>query len=69
MTLHIFMFSLIHYIFIFATDTWVNSGNVRARIIRPDISVTTGRLQYIDAVPGIPSMDIPTLIYYDNYLM
>jgi len=52
------------------SETWVNGGHVRARILRPDIDTTNnGRLQYIDAVPGVPWMDIPTLIAYDEYLV
>ena len=47
----------------------MNGGNVRARIIRPDVGVTNGALQYIDRVLGIPTMDIPTLIYDDGHLL
>ncbi|XP_052261355.1 uncharacterized protein LOC127865553 isoform X1 [Dreissena polymorpha] len=51
-------------------DTWVNNGNVRGRIVRPDIDCTNnGRIQLIDAVPGVPWMDIPTTIEYDEYLL
>ena len=42
---------------------------MRAKIIRPDVGVTTGMLQYVDRLLGIPTMDIPTLIYYDDYLL
>lgn len=49
--------------------TWLNGGNVRARITRPDVKVANGVLQYIDAVLGVPYMDIPTLIYYDDNLI
>ncbi|KAL4216515.1 hypothetical protein ACF0H5_024238 [Mactra antiquata] len=50
-------------------ESWVNGGNVRSRIIRPDIKVTTGALQYIDGILGVPDKDIATLIYYDEYLV
>lgn len=50
-------------------ETWVNGGNMRAKIIRPDVGVTNGRLQYIDRLLGIPTMDIPTLIHNDDYLL
>ena len=47
----------------------MNGGNVRARIIRPDVAVTNGGLQYIDRILGIPTMDMPMLIYDDGQLL
>ena len=47
----------------------MNGGNVRARIIRPDVGATTGTLQYIDRILGIPTMDIPALILDDVHLL
>ena len=42
---------------------------MRAKIIRPDMGVTNGRLQYIDRLLGIPTMDIPTLVHNDDCLL
>ena len=54
---------------LYSTEVWVNGGNVRAKIIRSDVGVTNGMLQYIDSILGIPTMDIPALINDDDYLL
>ena len=53
----------------YSTEMWVNGGNIRARIVRPDLEVTNGQLQYIDRVLGLPTMDIPELIYENGELL
>ncbi|KAL3884353.1 hypothetical protein ACJMK2_024499 [Sinanodonta woodiana] len=50
-------------------ETWVQGGYVKAKIVRPDVKVTNGYLQYIDAVLGVPNKDIANLIYYDDWLL
>ncbi|XP_064596244.1 fasciclin-1-like [Liolophura sinensis] len=49
-------------------DTYVEAGYVRARVVRPDVGVTNGYVQYIDRVFGIPPKDIPTTICEDAWL-
>ncbi|XP_076439130.1 fasciclin-1-like [Babylonia areolata] len=50
-------------------ETWVESGYVKARVVRPDIAVTNGFVHFIDAVPGAPSRDVPNTIFCEDWLM
>ncbi|XP_050398114.1 transforming growth factor-beta-induced protein ig-h3 [Patella vulgata] len=50
-------------------DTWVEGGYVKARVLRPDVGVTNGFVHYIDGVFGVPSRDLPGLIYCEDWLL
>ncbi|XP_078329328.1 fasciclin-1-like isoform X2 [Crassostrea virginica] len=50
-------------------ETWVQGGNVKARIIRPDIKTVNGMVHIIDSVLGIPYLDLPMLICHDVWLL
>ncbi|XP_062597812.1 uncharacterized protein LOC134259226 isoform X2 [Saccostrea cucullata] len=50
-------------------ETWVHGGNVKARIIRPDIETVNGLVHIIDSVLGIPYLDLPMLICHDIWLL
>ncbi|XP_061190366.1 uncharacterized protein LOC133198263 [Saccostrea echinata] len=50
-------------------ETWVQGGNVKARVIRPDITTVNGMIHIIDSVLGIPYLDLPMLICHDVWLL
>ncbi|XP_062591198.1 uncharacterized protein LOC134252705 isoform X1 [Saccostrea cucullata] len=50
-------------------ETWVQGGNVKARVIRPDIKTVNGMIHIIDSVLGIPYLDLPMLICHDVWLL
>ncbi|XP_070178642.1 fasciclin-1-like isoform X4 [Littorina saxatilis] len=50
-------------------ETWIESGYVKARVVRPDVGVTNGYVHIIDAVPGVPSRDIPNTIFCEDWLI
>ncbi|PVD36338.1 hypothetical protein C0Q70_03317 [Pomacea canaliculata] len=50
-------------------ETWVESGYVKAKVVRPDIGVTNGFIHFIDAVPGLPSKSIPDTIFCEDWLI
>ena len=50
-------------------ETWIESGFVKARVIHPDIRVTNGYVHLIDAVPGIPSLDVPNTIFCEDWIV
>ncbi|XP_048748872.2 uncharacterized protein LOC125661046 isoform X1 [Ostrea edulis] len=50
-------------------ETWVQGGNVKARVIRPDIKTVNGMVHIIDSVLGIPYLDLPMLICHDVWLL
>lgn len=50
-------------------ETWIESGYVKARVIRPDVGVINGYLHLIDAVPGVPSRDVPNTIFCEDWLI
>lgn len=50
-------------------ETWVQGGNVKARVIRPDIKTVNGMVHIIDSLLGIPYLDLPMLICSDVWLL
>ncbi|XP_061190363.1 uncharacterized protein LOC133198258 [Saccostrea echinata] len=50
-------------------EIWVQGGNVKARVIRPDIKTVNGMIHIIDSVLGIPYLDLPMLICHDIWLL
>lgn len=50
-------------------ETWVESGYVKARVIRPDVGVLNGFVHLINAVPGLPSRDVPNTIFCEDWLI
>ena len=52
-----------------SAETWIESGYVKARVVRPDVGVTNGFVHFIDAVPGVPSRDVPNTIFCEDWLM
>ncbi|XP_059170401.1 fasciclin-1-like [Physella acuta] len=51
------------------SDTWVEGGYVKARVIKPNIGVTNGVVHQIDAVFGIPTRDIPYTVFCEDWLV
>lgn len=49
-----------------SVSTYIEGGNVRARIIRGDIGVTNGILHYIDTVLGVPYLTMKGQINTDT---
>jgi hypothetical protein len=49
-------------------DIIVEGGFVQARVVKPDIGVTNGYIHQIDAVFGIPTRDIPAMIFCKDWL-
>ena len=56
-------------LFVPSAETWIESGYVKARVVRPDVGVTNGFVHFIDAVPGVPSRDVPNTIFCEDWLM
>lgn len=50
-------------------ETWVESGYVKARVVRPDVGVINGFVHFINAVPGVPTRDIPNTIFCEDWLI
>ncbi|KAL8584090.1 hypothetical protein ACOMHN_022430 [Nucella lapillus] len=50
-------------------ETWIESGYVKARVVRPDIGVTNGFIHFIDAIPGAPNRDVPNTIFCEDWLI
>ncbi|KAK7482161.1 hypothetical protein BaRGS_00026626 [Batillaria attramentaria] len=50
-------------------ETWVESGYVKARVVRPDVGVTNGFVHFINAVPGVPNRDVPNTIFCEDWLI
>lgn len=50
-------------------ETWIESGYVKARVVRPDIGVTNGFVHFIDAIPGAPNRDVPNTIFCEDWLI
>ncbi|XP_025082333.1 fasciclin-1-like [Pomacea canaliculata] len=50
-------------------ETWVESGYVKAKVVRPDVGVTNGFIHFIDGVPGLPSRSIPDTIFCEDWLI
>ncbi|GFR64976.1 fasciclin-1 [Elysia marginata] len=51
------------------SDTWVEGGYVRARVVKRDIGCINGAVHQIDAVFGIPTRDLPYTIFCDDGLV
>ncbi|KAL5019551.1 hypothetical protein ScPMuIL_002443 [Solemya velum] len=49
-------------------ESWIQGGYVRAAVNRSDVENTNGRVHFIDSVLGVPFLDIPAAIYYDEWL-
>ncbi|XP_033725389.1 fasciclin-1-like [Pecten maximus] len=50
-------------------ESWVQGGFVKARVVRPDLKATNGRVHLIDSILGIPYLDLPMLICDDLWLL
>ena len=50
-------------------ELWVQGGLVKARILRPDLSGTNGKIHLIDSVLGVPYLDLPNVICSDLWLL
>nr|XP_022310525.1 fasciclin-1-like [Crassostrea virginica] len=53
----------------YGDETYVRGGNMKARIIRPDIKTVNGMVHVIDTVLGVPYLDLPMLICHDVWLL
>ena len=42
---------------------------MKARVIRPDVGVTNGYVHLVDGIFGVPSRDVPGIIYCEDWLM